>query len=128
MKNKKLLLWLIPVAVLIAAVVTYLLVFGVGPKNWQNILASVLEKTENFDGANKVGLNLIDLDNNKVPELLMTMPEKDGNYITKIFSVKDKEYVVNMVASYEDYLFEYLYSVKEDAYKRYAVTKESKKV
>ncbi len=128
MKNKKLLLWLIPVAVLVAVVVTCILVFGVGPKNWQNILASVLEKAENFDGANKVGLNLIDLDNNKVPELLMTMPEKDGNYITKIFSVKDKEYVVNMVASYEDYLFEYLYNVKEDAYKWYAVTKESKKV
>lgn len=127
MKNKKL-LWLIPVAVLVAAVVVYLLVFGVGTKNWQNILESVLEKAENFDGANKVGLNLIDLDNNKVPELLMTMPEKDGNYITKIFSVKDKEYVVNMVASYEDYLFEYLYNVKEDAYKWYAVTKESKKI
>ena len=127
MKNKKL-LWLIPVAVLVAAVVVYLLVFGVGTKNWQNILESVLEKVENFDGANKVGLNLIDLDNNKVPELLMTMPEKDGNYITKIFSVKDKEYVVNMVASYEDYLFEYLYNVKEDAYKWYAVTKDSKKV
>ena len=127
MKNKKL-LWLIPVAVLVAAVVVYLLVFGVGTKNWQNILESVLEKVENFDGANKVGLNLIDLDNNKVPELLMTMPEKDGNYITKIFSVKDKKYVVNMVASYEDYLFEYLYNVKEDAYKWYAVTKDSKKV
>ena len=127
MKNKKL-LWLIPVAVLVAAVVVYLLVFGVGTKNWQNILESVLEKAENFDGANKVGLNLIDLDNNKVPELLMTMPEKDGNYITKIFSVKDKKYVVNMVASYEDYLFEYLYNVKEDAYKWYAVTKESKKI
>ena len=35
MKNKKLLLWLIPVAVLVAAVVVYLLVFGVGTKNWQ---------------------------------------------------------------------------------------------
>ena len=121
MKNKKLLLWLIPVAVLVAAVVTCILVFGVGPKNWQNILASVLEKAENFDGATKVGLNLIDLDNNKVPELLMTMPEKDGNYITKIFSVKDKEYIVNMVASYEDYLFEYLYNVKEDSKKVYEI-------
>ena len=122
---KKSYLWIILLLIIIIVGLVIYIVFNNGNKDYTKIYENLLNKEETFEGAKEADVTLIDLDNNKVPELLITLPKLNNNYITKIYTIKDNKPISNIVAAYEQYTFEYLYNKIDDLYNWYAVTTNS---
>ena len=125
---KKSYLWIILLLIIIIVGLVIYIVFNNGNKDYTKIYENLLNKEETFEGAKEADVTLIDLDNNKVPELLITLPKLNNNYITKIYTIKDNKPISNIVAAYEQYTFEYLYNKIDDLYNWYAVTTNSHKI